>query len=85
VKADIEAGVSIAKDEENQKAEARGRIGPLVDLPPHHLAVEAEVEAEAVAGDLAHAQNPPAMAHVMRGNVSMNTELTTSAQSALAG
>ncbi|KAK1653381.1 hypothetical protein QYE76_071186 [Lolium multiflorum] len=34
-----------------------GRIGPLADLPHHHLAVATEVEAE-VAGDLALAQNP---------------------------
>jgi hypothetical protein len=40
-KAAIEAGVSTARDEENLKAEARGRISPLAGLPPHHLAVEA--------------------------------------------
>ena len=85
VKAATEAGVSTAKGAENQKAEAKGQTDPLAGLPPHHLAVEVEVEAEAVAGDLGHAQNPPAMARVTHGNVSTNTKLTTSAQSALAG
>ena len=77
VKAAIEAGVNIVKDGEIRMAKARGHIGPLAGLPHHHLAVEAEVEAEAAAGDLSLAQNPPATARVMRGNVSMNTELTT--------
>jgi hypothetical protein len=77
VKAATEAEVSTAKGEESRMAEARGHIGPLVDLPHHHLAVEAEVEAEAAAGDLTPAQNPPATARMTHGNVSMNTELTT--------
>ena len=78
------AGASTGRAGENLQAEAEGRIGPLAGLPHHHLAVAAEVEAEAVAGDLAHAQNPLATARVTRGNVSRNTKLTTSAQSALA-
>ena len=79
-----EAGVSSRKGAENLKAEAKGPISPLVDLPPHHP-VE-EVEAEAEAGDLAHAQNlPPATARATHGNVSTNTDLNTLAQNALAG
>ena len=78
-----EAGVSSKKGAENRRAEAKNPTGPLADLPPHHP-VE-EVEAEAEAGDPAPAQNPLAMARVMHGNISMNTDLTTLAQSALAG
>ena len=78
-----EAGVSSKKGAEKRRAEAKNPTGPLADLPPHHP-VE-EVEAEAEAGDPAPAQNPLAMARVMHGNVSMNTDLTTLAQSASAG
>ena len=78
-----EAGVSSVKDVANLKAEAKGPTGPLADLPPHHP-VE-EVEAEAVAGDLAPAQKPRAAAHVMPENASMSTKLITLAQSASAG
>ncbi|KAK1652093.1 hypothetical protein QYE76_069898 [Lolium multiflorum] len=85
VKAAIEAGVSTVKDGETRMAEARGHTGPLAGLPHHHLAVEAEVEAEAAAGDPALAQNPPATARVTRGNASTSTKLITLAQSALAG
>ncbi|KAK1601230.1 hypothetical protein QYE76_016758 [Lolium multiflorum] len=58
---------------------------PLADLPHHHLAVAAEVEAEAVAGDLALAHSPPVTARATHGNASTNTEPTTSDRSALAG
>ncbi|KAK1698843.1 hypothetical protein QYE76_015540 [Lolium multiflorum] len=85
VKAAIEAGVNTAKDGETRMVEARGHIGPLAGLPHHHLAVEAEVEAEAAAGDLALAQNPPATARVTHGNASMSTKPITLAQSASAG
>ena len=79
-----EAGVSSKKGAEKRRAEAKNPTGPLADLPPHHP-VE-EVEAEAEAGDLAHAQNlPPATARVMHGNVSTSTDLNTLAQNALAG
>ncbi len=71
------------KDAENLTAEAKSLIAPLADFHPHHP-VE-EVEAEAEAGDPAPAKNPLAMASVMHGNVSMNTDLTTLAQSASAG
>jgi hypothetical protein len=54
-KAATEAGVSSKKDAETKKAEAKGLIGPLADLPPHHP-VE-EVEAEVEAGDPVPAQN----------------------------
>jgi hypothetical protein len=84
VKAATEAGVSSARDAENLKAEAKDRIGPLADLPPHHPVVEVEVEVKAEAGDPAPA-SPHAMAHVMRGNISTNTDLTTLAQNVFAG
>ena len=84
-KAATGAGASTRTAEEIQMAEARSQTAHLAGLPHHHLAVEEEVEVEAVAGDLAHAQNPPATARVTRENVSMNTKLTTLAQSALAG
>lgn len=63
-----EARASTGKGVENPKAEARGLTCPLADIPPHHL-VE-EVEAEAEVGDPVLAQNLPAMAHAMQGNVS---------------
>jgi hypothetical protein len=85
VKAAIEAGASIAKGGENQKAEAKGRISPLAGLPHHHLAVAAEVEAEAMAGDLALAQNLLATARATRGTALTSTEPTTLVRSALAG
>ncbi|KAK1614353.1 hypothetical protein QYE76_019870 [Lolium multiflorum] len=53
------AGASTGKAEENRKAEARSRIDHLAGLPHHHLAVAAEVEAEATAGDLALARHGP--------------------------
>jgi hypothetical protein len=84
-KAATEAGVNTAKGAENQRAEAKSQTDPLAGLPPHHLAVEAEVEAEAAVGNLALAQSPPATARVTHGNVLTNTDLTTSAQSASAG
>ncbi|KAK1680683.1 hypothetical protein QYE76_041531 [Lolium multiflorum] len=58
-KAATGAGASTGRTGESMKAEAGGRIGPLADLPHHHLAVATEVEAEVAAGDLALAQNPP--------------------------
>jgi hypothetical protein len=84
-KAATGAGASTGKAEENLKAEARSRIDPLAGLPHHHLAVAAEVEAEAAAGDLALAHNLLATARATRGNASTNTEPTTSVRSALAG
>jgi hypothetical protein len=84
-KAATGAGASTGRAGENLKAEARSRIGPLAGLPHHHLAVAAEVEAEAVAGDLALAHSPPVTARATRGNASTNTEPTISDQSALAG
>ncbi|KAK1612950.1 hypothetical protein QYE76_036623 [Lolium multiflorum] len=56
VKAAIEAGANIAKGGESQKVEAKGRSAP--SQVSHHLAVEAEVEAEAVV-EISRAQNPP--------------------------
>jgi hypothetical protein len=70
------------RDTENLTVEAKGLIAPLADLHPHHL-VE-EVEAEAEAEGHTPAQNPLA-AKRTHGNVSTNTRLGTSAQSALAG
>ncbi|KAK1651433.1 hypothetical protein QYE76_069238 [Lolium multiflorum] len=51
-KAATGAGASTGKAEENRMAEARNRTDHLAGLPHHHLAVAAEVEAEA-GGDLA--------------------------------
>jgi hypothetical protein len=84
-KAATEAGASTGKAEENRKAEARSRIDHLAGLPHHHLAVAAEVEAEATAGDLALAHNLLATARATRGNALTNTEPTTLVRSALAG
>ncbi|KAK1632889.1 hypothetical protein QYE76_007204 [Lolium multiflorum] len=58
--------------------------GPLADLPRHHP-VEAEVEAEAEAGDPVPAQSHPAAVPVTLGNASTSTDPTTSVQSVLAG
>jgi hypothetical protein len=38
------AGVSIVKDEENLKAEAKGLTAPLADLPPHRPVGEVEAD-----------------------------------------
>ena len=56
-KAATGAGASTRKAEEIQMAEARSRTSHLAGLPHHHLAVAAEVEAEAMVGDLALAQS----------------------------
>ena len=84
-KAATGAGVSTRKVAEIQMAEARSQTAHPAGLPHHHLAVAAEVEAEAVAGDLALAHSPPDTARATRGNASTNTEPTTSDRSALAG
>jgi hypothetical protein len=84
-KAATGAGVSTRKAEEIQMAEARSQTAHLAGLPHHHLAVAAEVEAEAMVGDLALAQSPLATARATRGIALMNTELTTLVRSALAG
>ncbi|KAK1663926.1 hypothetical protein QYE76_052085 [Lolium multiflorum] len=60
-----EAGASRGSHAENLKAEEH-LTGPLADLPHHHP-VEAEVEAEAEAGDLVPAQNHPVVPPVMPG------------------
>ncbi|KAK1614120.1 hypothetical protein QYE76_019637 [Lolium multiflorum] len=62
-----EAGASRGSHAENPKAEEH-LTGPLADLPHHHL--EAEVEAEAEAGDLVPAQNHPVVPPVMPGTAS---------------
>ena len=72
-KAATEAGASTGKAEENRKAEARNRTDHLAGLPHHHLAVAAEVEAEATAGDLALAHNPLATARATHGIALTNT------------
>ena len=84
-KAATGAGASIGRAKENLKAEARSRHDPLAGLPHHHLAVAAEVEAEATAGDLALAHNLLAMARATHGTALTNTEPTTLVRSALAG
>jgi hypothetical protein len=84
-KAATGAGASTRKAEESQKAEARDRTAHLAGLPHHHLAVAAEVEAEAMAGDLALAQSLLATARATRGTALTSTEPTTLARSALAG
>jgi hypothetical protein len=82
VKVATEAGASHGKIAGNQREEAKNLTGPLAGLPHRHLVAEAE--AEAVAEDLALAQKPRAAAHAMPENASMSTDLTTSAQNALA-
>ena len=84
-KAATGAGASTRKAEEIQMAEARSQTAHLAGLPHHHLAVAAEVEAEATAGDLALAHNLLATARATRGIALTNTEPTTLAQNALAG
>ena len=84
-KAATGAGVSTRKAEEIQMAEARSQTAHLAGLPHHHLAVVAEVEAEAMAGDLALAQSLLATARATRGTALTSTEPTTLARSALAG
>ena len=84
-KAATGAGVSTRKAEEIQMAEARSQTAHLAGLPHHHLAVAAEVEAEATAGDLALAHNLLDTARATHGNALTNTEPTTLARSALAG
>ena len=82
-KAATGAGISTRKAEEIQMAEARSQTAHLAGLPHHHLAVAAEVEAEAE--DLALVHSLLATVRATRGNASTNTELTTSVRSALAG
>ncbi|KAK1608271.1 hypothetical protein QYE76_031944 [Lolium multiflorum] len=77
-----EAGASRGSHAENLKAEEH-LTGPLADLPHHHP-VEAEVEAEAEAGDLVPAQNHPVVPPVMPGIASTSTDPTTLVQGALA-
>jgi hypothetical protein len=84
-KAATGAGASTGRAGESLQAEAEGRIGPLAGLPHHHLAVAAEVEAEAMAGDLALAQSLLATARATHGTALTSTEPTTLARSALAG
>ena len=84
-KAATGAGASTRKAEEIQMAEARSQTAHLAGLPHHHLAVAAEVEAEAMAGDLALAQSLLATAHATHGIALTNTEPTTLVRSALAG
>ena len=84
-KAATGAGASTRKAEENRKAEARNRTDHLAGLPHHHLAVAAEVEAEATVEDLVLAQSLLATAHATHGIASTNTEPTTLVRSALAG
>jgi hypothetical protein len=84
-KAATGAGASTRKVEEIQMAEARSRTAHLAGLPHHHLAVAAEVEAEAMVGDLALAQSLLATARATRGTALTSTEPTTLVRSALAG
>ena len=84
-KAATGAGVSTRKVVEIQMAEARSQTAHPAGLPHHHLAVAAEVEAEAMAGDLAHAQSLPATARATHGTALTSTEPTTLVRSALAG
>ena len=77
-----EAGASRGSSAESPRAEDH-LTGPLADLPRHHP-VEAEVEAEAEAGDPVPAQNHPVVPPVMPGIASTSTDPTTSVQGALA-